>query len=283
MNIPAVQKLRPPIILAAVGVFAVAPAQETPVLTFEVATVKHAAPVESGGIVFRRLDPQQVSYRHVNMRYLLMQAWGVRQYQVKGPAWLETEYYNIVGKLPDRFAQEQLPIMLQNLLKERFRLQVHFEDSLTAAYALTNDRGGPRLQPSAAVDPRHNADGTLAEDALRAAVKSGKIIKGLRMSPGRLEAGQITMEAFANALSMVLGRPVIDRTGLQGEFDISLEVSPDDVPGPQRVLFDSQSTADNPPVSIFTSIKRVGLRLDAKALPVRLLIVDHADSDPIEN
>src|SRR5437588_5858576 len=87
---------------------------------FEVASVKLAAPLTGGGgIVTKRLDPQQVSYRHIAMRALLKDAWEVKQYQVRGPAWIDSQLYDIVAKLPENASMARLPEMLQSLLLER--------------------------------------------------------------------------------------------------------------------------------------------------------------------
>jgi hypothetical protein len=85
---------------------------------FEVATIKPAAPLTGGALITKRLDGQQVSYRHITLKMLLMEAWQLKHYQIRGPSLLEHEYYDIVAKFEQNTDANVLPELIQGLLGE---------------------------------------------------------------------------------------------------------------------------------------------------------------------
>ena len=104
-------------------------------LTFEVASVKRSAPVPaSGGVFFGpprggpgTSDPEQITWTYATLKGLLMRAYDVKAYQVSGPAWLDTERYDVAAKVPVGVTKEQVERMWQNLLEERFGMTLHRE------------------------------------------------------------------------------------------------------------------------------------------------------------
>ena len=96
---------------------------------FEVASVKPMPPSpmfpETGGP--GTTDPGQITWSGVRLRWLLKTAYDVELYQISGPAWLDTEPYMIVAKVPEGATKEQVALMWQNLLKDRFGVVVHHE------------------------------------------------------------------------------------------------------------------------------------------------------------
>jgi bla regulator protein BlaR1 len=186
-----------------------------------------------------------------------------KDYALTGPDWLKSERYDIVAKLPsdmpkDRLqAAERLQLMLRSLLAERFKLAVHHESKMLSAYALIVAKGGSKMR--------------------EAEPGQGRMTSG----PGSL-AGQTPMSHFADLLSQKLDRPVIDLTDRKGVYDLKLEWTPDlqTEPGAEdRTPADSSTKP-----SIFTAIQeQLGLRLEARKLPVDVLVVDHAEKVPTEN
>jgi len=135
--------------------------------TFEVASVKPAAPQTPGRMMVGMRggpgtpDPGQVTLTNVTQKMLLARAYGVQDYQISGPGWLESERYDIVAKVPEGATKEQFQAMLQNLLAERFKLTLHHETKELPQYALVVAKNGPKLKESA---PPPAAEGTAAKD-----------------------------------------------------------------------------------------------------------------------
>src|SRR5579863_3874344 len=95
-------------------------------LTFEVASVKPAAPMPPGKMMVRTQggpgtpDPGHLNYTNVSLKNLIVNAFGVKSYQISGPDWLDSERFDMVAKVPQGATKDQVKFMMQNLLKERF-------------------------------------------------------------------------------------------------------------------------------------------------------------------
>src|SRR5271157_834583 len=183
---------------------------------FEVASVKRSSGISPGtgrirSTGFRETsDPGQVTYTGATLRLLVMRAFDLKEHQINGPAWLDTERYDLVAKVPKGAPKEQVPEMLQRLLADRFKLVVHWESKQQRVYGLTVSSGGHHLKASG------------AESQGRASVA---------FTAGRVQMNGMTLGRFAEVLTTFLGYPVVDMTGIQGEFDIVLNVSMDELNG----------------------------------------------------
>ena len=180
---------------------------------------------------------------------LIMDAWKVESWQiVGGPAWLDTQPFEILAKAPGDSAPaaQQLRLMLQSLLQERFRLKVHRETKEGPIYALVVAKGGPRMKRSAAAGSRF----TLS-------APRGVVTLNFQRQP---------VEYLVRQLSIAqLGRPVIDRTGLSGDWDFELSFMPN-------------PSADSNVPDVFTAVQeQLGLRLEAQKGPVERLVIDRAE------
>ena len=120
---------------------------------FEVASIKPAAPLSSQDSLAGRgpgmtVDGAQVVIRSWPMQYLIVIAYGVKPYQLTGPDWMRGSdtLFDVVAKLPDGGTGEQVPEMLQTLLKDRFKLTIHRESKDLAVYALVLDKPGAKLK-----------------------------------------------------------------------------------------------------------------------------------------
>ena len=235
------------------------PADANP--TFEVATIKPSAPDEhnfgSGVSPAGRFTAHNTS-----LRYLMVLAWGVHPRQIEGgPPWFESERFDIVAQ-PDREGspgKQQLMAMLQKLLADRFQLRIHREEKDLAAYAITVGRQGSRLTPSAGDSsglPTSELDGR-----------------------GSLKARNMTMAEFAEGLQgVVLDRPVIDRTGLSGRFDFTLNWAPDEFQFPNRPANAARPDTDATLPDLFKAFEdQLGLKLESTKAPVEMLVIDHAE------
>jgi uncharacterized protein (TIGR03435 family) len=255
--------------ILAVAVASVCFAQSVdPSLTFEVASVKPTPPPTSAeGKRMIRIgaqggpgtgDPGQISYSFVSLRNLLTEAFGLKMYQISGQDWMDSERFDIIAKVPSGATKDEVKIMLQNLLKERFQLAFHFETKVIPVYELVVGKNGPKLKESLdQSDPAAVPSATPPSDGAATAntppplsppdpsIKVGKDgmpefppgmqRPGIRMmatmSPTgfrvRLNAQRQTMAQLADSLSNQVDRPVLDRTGLASRYDFTLDFAPD--------------------------------------------------------
>jgi uncharacterized protein (TIGR03435 family) len=203
---------------------------------------------------------------------------------IGGPGWLDAERWEVVahakGELtgPDGFPEPAFA-MMRNLLAERFHLQVHEEQRERAVYLIEFARAdrslGRRLRrstPDCAAIMRDEAQGkppTFKPGEMRPC--------SVGVPPGQIRASALTMESLASVLSSFVGRPVVDRTRLEGPFDLELDFSPESRPGfvpPEPGV--APPTGDGP--SLFTALQeQAGLKLVTGRAPVDVLVVDRAE------
>jgi uncharacterized protein (TIGR03435 family) len=289
--------------------------QETK-LEFEVASIKPSDMPGGRGVI--RVGPQggpgsgdpgRVNYMFSTIRDLLVNAYDVKRYQISGgPGWVDSERFDIVAKVPEGATREQVRVMLQNLLAERFKLALHRETKELPMYALVVSGKGSRLKPSTATEtssppplPPPPGKGGLKIGAdgcpEMPPVPSGRAGNFMIMTPSgacMISNGQ-TLEGLATQLSNQFDRPVIDQTGLKGKYDFKLRYDPASTPGgrggpmmgamvkdggpPDRIV----AEGDQPP-AIFNALQeQLGLKLEAKKGPVELLVIDHVEKTPTEN
>ena len=223
---------------------------------FEVATVKPAPPQAEGRTDTRfstDTDKGQLTYSNVNLKQVIGRAYKVQQYQITGPDWLETERFDIAAKFAPHSSVEQWALMLQALLADRFKLALHHETKELPVYALTLTKGGAKF-------------------------KSSETDSGIASNSNRTQwhvTAKVSMAGFAEFLTGEAGRPVLDKTGLSGSYELKLDWSPDTAPaGADAVSLPS----------LFTALQeQLGLKLESAKGPVDMLVVDHAERVPTEN
>ena len=244
---------------------------------FEVASVKPAAPQTGGGtfVGFRggpgTQDPNRISYVNESLRNLLSEAYSMKLYQVFGPAWIDTERYDIVATLAPNSARDQSRTMLQNLITIRFQAAIHHEQREFPVFDLTIAKSGSKLTPSAAT----------SNPGMNMATKNGQ---------GRLTGTKKTIADLAKVLEIEVGTRVVDKTGLTGNFDFTLEFVRDT--GRVMSAFNGLpqlpfATADNPAndsPGLSTALQdQLGLKLDRAKGMLDVIVVDRADKTPTEN
>ncbi|HLK64041.1 MAG TPA: TIGR03435 family protein [Bryobacteraceae bacterium] len=258
-------------LLAAALIAGTAPGQTAAPRVFEVASVKPAAPCCAAGQWREsKAGDDRIDFRYVTLRYCIAFAYQVKEYQVSGPAWLNELRYDLVAKGPEGTRHEQLPAMMQALLAERFRVELHREKRDFSVFALLVGASGPKLKESPE-EPQ---------------VEGARF--GISMSPsgvGRMEVRHGDMTALANSLPRLVGRPVVNLTGLNGRYDFDLEFSPEDARG---MVMPQSAGGDVPAASefgssIFNSIQRIGLKLEARKSALDTIVVDRAEKIATEN
>jgi len=175
--------------------------------TFAVASIKVASP-DARGYSLRPL-PGRLSAENVTLKQLIAEAWNVYDFQVSGgPKWVDSERFDVEAKTGQpATARKDLRVMLQSLLTEGFALKIRRETKDESVYALVTAKGGPKLE--AAKDPRGDAMFRVYQRR-------------------RIEAKNVPLDHLTEVLTWLMGKPVLDRTGLEGAFDYTLEWNPDE-------------------------------------------------------
>lgn len=263
-------------------------------LEFEVASVRPAGAVTNNAQTgaAAQLSPNQIRLTYLSLRDFIVRAYGVKLYQVAGPDWITSERYDINATLPDGATQAQVPEMMKSLLEDRFGLKVHISQKEFSVYTLER---GKRAFTLTKVEPR-DAAGTATGNIPRPgngvalALDRGGL---LTFSDNKWDAKGISMEVFANSMSTFLNQPAINRTGLDGFYDMSLNVSPEDfsvmmataaskrgVQYPPELLAQLQSMS---PASFIDSIEKVGLKLEKGKAMLDVVNIDAVNKTPTEN
>lgn len=187
------------------------------------------------------------SWEAATLRDLITEAWDLKYYQVPDqPAWIASEHFDISARAPDSTepSKEAFRRMLQAMLADRFHLRIHFETKEIPVYAMLIAKSGHKLREP---DLQSHEGGVIASSRKFQVIAS---------------AG--TMPRLAEQLSFPAGRPVIDKTGLDGMFAFKLEFNP-------------SATAESDLPSLPTALQaQLGLRLESQKAPVGILLIDSA-------
>ena len=254
---------------------------------FEVASVRPSGPVNDpfksangsgSGSPMLEIEPHRVTIRNMSLFGLVINAYALTTCRTfgfgtcvqlsGGPDWIRKEGFDVIAKMPDDSPEytrnqlqsahaPQLQLMLQALLADRFHLKLHRETREMPVYTLTVAKGGPKLQQPA--DP--NAKPMIV---FHPSVDS----TGRHMIAVECKNG--TLDELAILYSKVMERPIVDRTGLTGHFDFTVDYEANtEAPGPFTEL--------NSP-SLFRAFQeQAGLKLESAKGPVEILVIDHAE------
>jgi len=201
---------------------------------------------------------------------LIVNAWNIEYFQVSSKTAIDRVKFDLAAKIPPGATKEQFRLMLQNLLKERFRLEQHTESRQLAGYALVIAKSGfkPQERPSGGQFPDlpPGKPGIIANHFSR----DGYEIVLMR-------ARQMPASEIARALDVPGDGPVVDQTGLTGKYDFTLEYA--------YPLSESRVPSETPPApSVFTAVQQqLGLQLVAKRVPFDVVVIDSFDRVPSVN
>ena len=220
---------------------------------FEVASVKRAEAKTPPGDIPRNMDtsPGHFAMRNVPLRYAIEWAYDLKDFEIAGPEWIKVdERYDIVAKAPGPATDDEMRPMLQALLVERFQMKVHRETRDLNCYVLGPGKNEPKVKPAAAGETPS--------------------IKG---TPEGAAFTDFPLSRLTFLLSRRLDRPVLDKTGLKGNFDYTIDIS--GLPGPQT---------DPSAPSVFSTVPRdLGLKLEARKEPISVLVIDSVSKVPTAN
>jgi uncharacterized protein (TIGR03435 family) len=227
----------------------------------EVATVKPSRPDESFSLATGRGGTNVLTTTATSVRTLIQFANGVHPRQITGPAWIDSEHYDITAK-SDQDGSPSIPqsrVMMQKLLADRFKLVSHREKKELSVYAITVAKGGSKL-------------------ASHPGPPSNQASFGFGL--GSMNIRNATITEFASFLQAnIMEKPVVDKTGLTDRFDFTLRYTPDasarltNVPNalPPR---SPSGDADAPP-DLYTAFQQqLGLKLESTRALVDVVVVD---------
>lgn len=212
----------------------------------------------------------RLTFIQVTLRDLIMLAYGVGARQIQGPSFLNgnpdspADRFDIAAKVPAGATREQVPLMLQALLAERFHLSLHRENKTMQVYALEVAKGGLKMKESpegATGEARCIRSFAEREGATLAAVCS------------HMRSADIAQQVQALAPGYFREGPVVDASGLKGVYDFKLEW-----------ITNGQANSGSPGPTMFDAVQdQLGLKLDRRRQPVEILVIDKLDRTPTEN
>lgn len=224
-------------------------------LSFEAASIRPAAAQQTGGEGSSRSQiqyaPDSLTMQNIDLNEMIQWAYGLQQYQVTPTNLLNATRYDVRAKTAQPVSVTTLRMLLQNLLAARFKLQLHRERRRTSVYELVVAKGGPHLPK----DKTGTLPAGYTKENLPHVVDGGFVFTNVKL------------DDFARQLTELRGieLPVIDRTGIQGVYDITLKSAASAILDP------------NGPSLLTLIHEQLGLKLvDAKD-PIEVVVVDRVD------
>jgi uncharacterized protein (TIGR03435 family) len=230
--------------------------------TFEVASIKPSTTPQGQGLRSLREDitngPDHLTMVNVNLNTAVRWAYKLGVYEISAPDWMTSQRFDFNAKSANPVSEDQLRAMLQALLKDRFKLEVHRQTREVSGYGLVPGKGSPKLVK---VDDVGGGEGAMTG--------AGLVFEGHKMPLSRL----------TDILASALKTPVRDMTGLEGNYDFKLDMRP--------YLAQVQPAAggglDLVGIAIPALQEQLGLKLESKKFPMEVLVVDRMEKAPSEN
>jgi len=218
---------------------------------FEVVSVKPGDPADPASS--SHTTPGRLQMRNTTLNNLVRGAFRLNEFQLEGgPKWAASQRFHIDAKLPPGALQDQIPLMMQAMLADRFKLVFHRETKMLPEYELVIAPGGSKLE---ATRPESLND--------QSSSQGDRQIKGKAL----------TISNLASMLISAVGAPVVDRTGLTGKYTINLAFAP---------LLGTPRDDEPLPTILALLPQQLGLRLEKTKGPVEVLVIDRVEL-PAEN
>jgi uncharacterized protein (TIGR03435 family) len=291
-------------------------------LTFDVASVRPAAPIDQATILAglragkrpgsTRIEGTRATFTYTTLKELIAYGYKVRPYQVTGPDWIVNTRFDIAAKLPDGATRDDVPAMMKALLIDRLKLAAHLETKEHPVIGLVVAKGGPKLKespPAAAVpDDAELKPGETKVDSIDGPIRLLRNNDGsttynlgtygsftLKVDPQngtmRMDGVGMTMRGLANMLSTLgggNGLQVVYLTGLKGAYEFTVEFSLMDLVASLRDQGIEIPGGGAPPdptgnSTIAEALGKQGLKFEKTKAMVEQLIVDHVEKTATEN
>jgi uncharacterized protein (TIGR03435 family) len=259
------------------------PADPNAPVSFEAASIKPTA-ASDGNSFIRRMPGGRFDAHNIATRFLITFSYQVQPFQIVGdPSWVGNERFDIVAKMegdpppmPPGAGVDPMMLAVRSLLAERFKLVMHRETRELDIYALVlarpGGKPGPALKPST-TDCAAEA-GKMGRGGGPPPGPNDPVMCGSRQNFGRIRFGGMPLSVFATNISGQLGRTVVDRTGLSGNWDFELTFAPERPIGALPPGVEPPPVDPNAP-TIFTAVQeQLGLKLDATRGPVDVWVID---------
>lgn len=281
---------------------------------FEVASIKAlAAPAPNGVVMIGparggpgSTDPTHINWQGATLMQILQTAYDVKLYQIEGPDWLRSERYDVAVVVPEGATKEQVAVMWRNLLASRFGLKHHTIQKEFPVEELVVGPRGHKLKennepvPEPGAMPAAPPPPPLPSAEFKPNLDRPGLLMMMRSGPTGLVAQAVgraqPLSALVNLLSNQAGHPVVDKTGLTGRYDFTIEYSPGEMPrmmggGPVPIAA-PPATGQSGPAPAAPDIgldlpgaiqQQLGLRLVKSKGMLDVIVVDQAQKVPTEN
>jgi uncharacterized protein (TIGR03435 family) len=278
-------------------------------LDFEVASVKLAPPRVPGsprGMMGCFLsNASRYTCKNASISLMVVQAYGLRAYQLRPPVSEDETRFNVEANVPPGATAEQVTVMLQNLLTERFKLAFHRLKAEVEGYALVVAKSGLKIKESVPDPPRAPTDG--GRTAPPEPIKNTEGFNNFRVRSGftvsqsngltRWVGTEVPVDAVHGAnlcgiLNSVTGQPVVDSTGLKERYDLTFTFGADSAAAarvPATVPSSAQEQGslvlgeDSGPTLFEALEQQLGLKLERRKVMIDAFVIDHAEKRPSEN
>lgn len=277
---------------------------------FEAVVIKPAAPQQMGRMMIRMgggpgtQDPGHLNYTNISIKQIIQNAYGVRSFQISGPDYMDSQRFDITGKVPYGATKEQFKLMLQNMLATRFGLKLHHETKELPVMALVVAKNGPKMKESAPepevkdgeappkadmAPPKRGPDGM---PVMRAGQRGNMMM--VMNGRFRMQSSGQTMSQLCEMLSNQLGEPVEDATGLTKKYDFTLDFAPEmgkgGMPMPMQMPDGPgggggpmAGASDSGPTLEAAVQEQLGLKLERRKGQADFLVIEHVERTPTEN
>ncbi len=264
---------------------------------FEVASIRPSSTQPQGQVsVGLHLDGAQVRIGSFALKEYIGLAYRTQISRIFGPDWIGSERFDIAATIPAGNKESQIPEMFQALLADRFQLKFHREQREFPVYALVLAKGPLKLKE---IPPDPDAGKTPQP----VNVAGGGSVQGVSVNlgggsswsfvPNKFEAKKLSMAQFSSNLERFADRPIVDMTGLKGQYDFTFDINPEDympmlirsaisggITVPPKALRLAESTTSAP---LSDALQQVGLKLEPRKAPLDVIVVDSANKMPTEN
>jgi len=228
---------------------------------FEVASITPCKPgtpeppMEHAGMVQFTYPGGRFRATATTLKFLLEWAYDIQPSQHSdGPSWIGTDRYDVVAKAPGNATDRQMKLMAQTLLTERFALKIHHEKKNLSVLAISLGKTPPKL-----FAPK---DGE--EHSLRVAPQTGPDQKTVTL---RVIATRFSLAQLSDTFARLLGHVIVNETGLDGDFDFTLDLTPDE----------SQHNPLDPSLLMAAMREQLGLTLKSQNAPVDFFVIESAE------
>jgi uncharacterized protein (TIGR03435 family) len=265
--------------LAKVGAQTILTLDDAKLPRFEVASVKPGDP--NSTLARISTPPGRFFQENADLFSAVMMAFGLSPYQIVEPlpALIARQRFSIDARAPAGSTNLDRALMVRALLIDRFKLRYHIDHSLTNGYALTVARRDGRLGPmlrASSVDCQARFAAQARKEQV-APLPDGAAPCGVRNGRGSIEFGAMPFDSFMMMLSTQAGAPVVNQTGLSGNFDVKLRFSVGSAGPPAPDAPPPSSAIDDAP-SLFTAVQeQLGLKLTPAKVPLDRLVIDHIE------